>query len=140
MKILITCLLLGLFGCRPSGIELCQEELNEFRNVDFCIKVSKVKFQFRNDIVYGVDTALKSNVYYFAMLRPNPYEYLRVGDFFLKNKNSDYYCLVRNDSCFLGKFECNTYYYNNTLTKYKLDFKYTFGDDFIVDSIGLHLK
>jgi hypothetical protein len=141
MNKVIIILMLFSVGCSfKSNIEHCNSELQNFSKDEFCIKVSSVGIQNHISFIKGIDKDGITRASYTVMLRPSPYENLKVGDLYLKNNSSDYYCFVRKDSCFLGKFECNANYYNNTLTKYKLDFKYKFGDDFIVDSTGLHLK
>lgn len=139
-KLLIALIFLTSRCSENIDIKYCNDELNLFYKEEICMKVNEVQFKSRNSIITGIDTSGLFKIHYSCMLRPHLYKNLQSGDLFLKNKNSAYYCFVKNDSCFLGKFECNTYYYNNTITKYKLDFKYKFGDDFVVDSTGLHLK
>ena len=131
--------IVGKYG-KEINIEQCESEVRMFEPEEIAIKVSDVQFEYRNSVVSGIDSGKNFKKYYYVMLRPHLKDVIKPDDYYLKNSGSNYYCIVREDSCFLGKFECNTYYYKNTLKKYKLDFKYKFGDDFVIDSTGLHLK
>ncbi len=124
-------------SCAPK--EACHNQNYELLNLAFAIKVDSLYYKNHNEIVTGRNVNNDSKEYPFWGFSPHLSSFIESGDVFIKNKNSKFYCVIKESNYFIFFLDCNNFNKSTRLFKFERKINININKKYFIDSTGLYL-